>query len=155
MPLVAFPAPIWAGICCLPLLQEVFTLNGADYSTPDGTCIRDYIHVQDIALAHIKAIDNSIQGIYNLGMLQGHSNLQIQMLVEKITNKEIVTFINRRREGDPPSLVADSTMFKRLADWNPVYDMSDILTSLNTWYKSPTYDALTKQRSYSNIHPAL
>jgi UDP-glucose 4-epimerase len=88
-------------------------------------------------------------------MLQGHSNLQIQMLVEKITNKEIVTFINRRREGDPPSLVADSTMFKRLADWNPVYDMSDILTSLNTWYKSQTYDALTKQRSYSNIHPAL
>jgi UDP-glucose 4-epimerase len=77
------------------------------------------------------------------------------MLVEKITNKEIVTFINRRREGDPPSLVADSTMFKRLADWNPVYDMSDILTSLNTWYKSPTYDALTKQRSYSNIQPAL
>ena len=135
--------------------NAAFTLNGADYDTPDGTCIRDYIHVQDIALAHIKAIDNSIQGIYNLGMLQGHSNLQIQMLVEKITNKEIVTFINRRREGDPPSLVADSTMFKRLADWNPVYDMSDILTSLNTWYKSPAYDALTKQRSYSNIQPAL
>jgi UDP-glucose 4-epimerase len=114
-----------------------FTLYGTGYNTEDGTCVRDYIHVQDVADAHIKAIEENYAGIYNIGTGEGKTNLQIQMEVEKYTNEELVTFIDKRREGDPDYLVADpfSLGFK------PKYSIKDIIRSLDLWYASPIYNS--------------
>ena len=127
--------------------DEAFTLYGSSYNTPDGTCIRDYIHVADLASAHVRAIDSDITGIYNLGSLNGTSNLEMQMLVEKITGKEIVTIIQNNREGDPPRLVADSTKFKAIAGWVPSYSVEDIVKDAYKWYQSDTFAKLKTEAS--------
>lgn len=124
------------------LNDTTFTMYGWDYPTPDGTCIRDYIHVADIANAHIKAIDRFVEGIYNLGSFAGMSNLQIQNKIEEITNKQIVTNIEPRRKGDPAKLIADSSKFRSMHGWIPEYDLDSIIKDAHTWYTSETYKSL-------------
>jgi UDP-glucose-4-epimerase GalE len=99
------------------------TLFGDDYPTPDGTCIRDYIHVSDLAQAHIAAIEHLLGGgksdVFNVGTGAGQSVKQVLAAVEKVTGKKVPHTIGPRREGDPPSLVADSRKLQRALGWRP------------------------------------
>jgi UDP-glucose 4-epimerase len=116
--------------------NQCFYLYGDKYNTPDGTCVRDYIHVEDLAQAHIAAVDPSLQsGIYNLGTQKGHSNKEIIALAEKITQKNIQVQVVEQRVGDPPMLIADATKFLQLGLWQPKHDISDMIQHAWTWYK--------------------
>jgi UDP-glucose 4-epimerase len=99
------------------------TLFGDDYPTPDGTCIRDYIHVSDLASAHIVAIEYLLRGgksdVFNVGTGAGQSVKEVLAAVEKVTGKKVPHTIGPRREGDPPSLVADSRKLQNALGWRP------------------------------------
>ncbi|HEY3454370.1 MAG TPA: UDP-glucose 4-epimerase GalE [Bryobacteraceae bacterium] len=99
------------------------TLFGDDYPTPDGTCIRDYIHVSDLAQAHIVAIEHLLRGgksdVFNVGTGAGQSVKQVLAAVEKVTGQKVPHTIGPRREGDPPSLVADSRKLQNVLGWRP------------------------------------
>lgn len=98
------------------------TIFGGDYPTPDGTCIRDYIHVTDLADAHVKAmakLDEVPQIQLNLGTGSGCSNLQVVKAVEKVAGKKLQPVIGPRRPGDPPELVADAAAAERMLEWKP------------------------------------
>jgi UDP-arabinose 4-epimerase len=111
---------------------------GNDYATPDGTCIRDYIHVTDLADAHIKALEYLLEGgksnIYNLGTETGYSVNEIIDQASIITGKEIATLIAPRRPGDPPSLIADSTKIRQELNWKLRYsELGSILSTAWNW----------------------
>ncbi len=99
------------------------TLFGDDYPTPDGTCIRDYIHVSDLADAHIVAVDYLLNGgksdSFNVGAGSGHSVKEVLAAVERVTGKKPPFTVGPQREGDPPSLVADSTKLQKTLGWQP------------------------------------
>ena len=133
---------IFAKLFDAAIKDESFTLNGI-YKTPDGSCIRDYVHVLDIAEAHITAIEKDISGIYNISTGKGHSNLEIQKIVETFLNKEIVTIIGNKREGDPAMLTASSLLLSN-GIWKPKYNMSDVVTHLNEWYTSDNFKSLQR-----------
>ena len=100
------------------------TLFGDDYPTPDGTCIRDYIHVMDLADAHILAVENLLSDghsdVLNVGTGVGHSVKEVLAAVEKVTGQKAPFTMGPRREGDPPSLVADSRKLQGALGWEPV-----------------------------------
>ena len=101
---------------------QEFTIYGDDYDTPDGTCVRDYIHVEDLAKAHLLALDkleSSKHYIYNLGNGNGFSNNQVLQAVEKVTGKSLKQKVGPRREGDPATLVASSDRAKQELGWQP------------------------------------
>jgi UDP-glucose 4-epimerase len=99
------------------------TIFGDDYATPDGTCIRDYIHVSDLADAHIFAVEHLLKGgesdAFNVGTGQGQSVKEVLAAVERVTGRKAPHTIGPRREGDPPSLVADSTKLQAKLGWKP------------------------------------
>ena len=99
------------------------TIFGDDYPTPDGTCIRDYIHVSDLADAHVLAVEHLLEGggsdAFNVGTGEGHSVREVLNAVERVTGKRVPHKIGLRREGDPPSLVADSRKLQRALGWAP------------------------------------
>jgi UDP-glucose 4-epimerase len=99
------------------------TIFGDDYDTPDGTCIRDYIHVSDLAGAHVFALEHLLNGggsnVFNVGTGYGHSVKEVLAAVEKVTGKPVPYAIGPRREGDPPSLVADSQKLQTTLGWQP------------------------------------
>ncbi len=101
------------------------TLFGNDYPTPDGTCIRDYIHVNDLAQAHILALEYLMNGgaseQFNVGTGTGHSVLEVVRAVEAVTGRQVPSTIGPRREGDPPALVAASDKLKNTLGWMPHY----------------------------------
>ena len=105
------------------LTGKPVTLFGDDYPTPDGTCIRDYIHVSDLAEAHIFAIEHLLAGgpsdVFNVGTGSGHSVKEVVAAVEGVTGKKVPHTIGPRREGDPPSLVADSKKLQSTLGWRP------------------------------------
>lgn len=113
----------------IPLLLKAIltgkpvTLFGDDYPTEDGTCIRDYIHVSDLAQAHIFAVEHLLNGgasdYFNVGTGAGHSVKEVLASVERVTGKKVPHEIGPRREGDPPSLVADSTKLQKTLGWTP------------------------------------
>src|SRR6476646_9638916 len=98
-------------------------LFGDDYPTPDGTCIRDYIHVSDLAQAHVVSIEHLLRGgksdVFNVGTGVGQSVKQVLAAVEKVTGTKVPHTIGPRREGDPPSLVADSRKLQTALGWRP------------------------------------
>lgn len=104
--------------------NQPVTLFGDDYATPDGTCIRDYIHVVDLASAHIAALEHLLGGghsdAFNVGTGAGLSVLEVMRAVEKVTGKTVPHTIGPRREGDPPLLVANSDKLQRTFGWKPV-----------------------------------
>lgn len=115
--------------------QQTFTLNGTDYPTEDGTCVRDYIHVADLAQAHINAMVPEIpSGIYNLGTSTGISNAEIINTARTITDKPIDVQTGPKREGDPAVLTADATKFMNISGWEPQYDLYDIIGHAWAWY---------------------
>jgi len=107
------------------------TIFGNDYPTPDGTCLRDFVHVSDLAEAHVLALDYLIRGhkedFLNLGTGKGHSVNEIVSIVEKVTSRKVPTVIGKRRPGDPPELVADNTRAKNCLGWAPKFDDPEII----------------------------
>ena len=110
---------------------------GSDYPTPDGTSIRDYIHVNDLAGAHVKALDRLAAGkesfAVNLGTGSGHSVLEVISSVEKITGKRVPRKIVARRAGDPPALVANPAKAQALLEWKATRGLSDIVETAWNW----------------------
>jgi UDP-arabinose 4-epimerase len=118
-------------------LRAEIQIFGADYDTPDGTCIRDYIHVSDLAEAHVLALQalqsGALSTAYNLGNGQGFSVREVIKEVENITGRMIHSRIASRRPGDPARLVGDATLVKKDLDWKPRF--SDLTTILETaWW---------------------
>lgn len=112
-----------------------FTLYGTDYPTDDGTCIRDYIHVEDLAEAHIVAVDQSIPSdIYNLGTNLGNSNLAVIQLASQIAGQDISVLHGSQREGDPAILTADAGKFMVVSGWKPKFDLKDMIAHAWAWY---------------------
>ena len=119
---------------------EEFVLHGDDYKTLDGTCIRDYIHVLDLAKTHILALEALVQGhktdFYNAGTGKGYSNKQVIEMVEKVTGKKVKVKIGPRRPGDANELVADAAKFQKEFNWRPQHsDLRIIIESAYNWHK--------------------
>lgn len=113
--------------------REFITVFGNDYNTFDGTCIRDYIHVVDLADAHIKAMEYLNEGhhsdIFNLGSESGYSNLQIVETARKVTGHPIPMKIGNRRPGDPDKLVASYQKAEKILGWKPTNNIEYIIAS--------------------------
>jgi UDP-glucose 4-epimerase len=115
--------------------NKTFTLNGDNFETPDGTCVRDYIHVEDLANAHIVAMNKDIPSdIYNLGTNVGNSNLAVIQLAAQITKTSIPAVHGPKREGDPAVLTADAGKFMGVSTWQPKFDLEDIICHAWAWY---------------------
>ena len=111
-------------------------IYGTDYPTPDGTCIRDYIHIIDLAQAHILALAPVKQGFYNLGNGDGYSVREVIRTCEEVTGKAIPALEKPRRVGDPPKLVASAERAMRELNWKPKYPkLTDIVSTAWAWHK--------------------
>jgi len=104
---------------------------GEDYETEDGTCVRDYVHVEDLARAHITAMERLLSGsptdIINLGTTKGSSVREVIRMVEKVTGSKLKISVGPRRAGDPPRLVAGSKKARNLLGWTPAHDLESIV----------------------------
>lgn len=131
----------------IPLVLEValgqrknIKVFGDDYPTPDGTCIRDYIHVDDLATAHVAALEKLESGSQlklNLGTGQGASVKEVIEASRRVTGHPIAAEIVARREGDPPQLVADASLANKTLDWQPKYtDIEEIVASAWKWHQA-------------------
>jgi UDP-glucose 4-epimerase len=117
-------------------------LFGQDYDTPDGTCIRDYIHVDDLASAHILAIhhlnNGGESGVFNLGSNHGYSVNEVIQTAAEVTGKDVPLTYAARRPGDPATLVADASLAKKVLGWQPQYcDLAQIITHAWAWEQAP------------------
>jgi UDP-glucose 4-epimerase len=114
--------------------KEAVTIFGTDYDTPDGTCIRDYIHVNDLAEAHILALESLVgkgrSSVFNLGNGRGFSVREVIRTAERVTGKRIVTMEGNRRQGDPARLVASSVRIMEQLGWRPA--LADLETIVAT-----------------------
>jgi len=111
-------------------------IHGTDYETPDGTCIRDYIHIVDLARAHILALGASTSAFYNLGTGGGSSVREVVSACAKITRRRISTIERPRRPGDPPRLVASSEKIKKELGWRPQFQsLEAIIESAWKWHE--------------------
>lgn len=118
--------------------REAVDIFGADYPTPDGTCIRDYIHVDDLATAHVAALEKLKPGMQlklNLGTGHGASVQEVIDLCREITGRPIPARTVARREGDPPQLVADASAAKRELGWQARYSIREIIESAWAWHR--------------------
>lgn len=120
--------------------REVLNIYGEDFDTPDGSCIRDYIHVEDLANAHIEAIsylEKNDSDIFNLGYAKGYSVKEIVNSIKNVTNCEFKTQIVEKREGDPAFLVADNSKILDKMKWKPKFDnLEFICKSAYEWEKN-------------------
>ncbi len=117
---------------------EGFTINGTEHETPDGTCIRDYIHVDDLARAHVLALQTleSSRGAhaYNLGTGKGFSVKQVADTVKQVTGRDFPVDCGPPRPGDPPVLVADARLARNRLQWTPRYtDLAEIIRTAWRW----------------------
>jgi len=115
--------------------KESCSIFGTDYPTPDGTCIRDYIHILDLAQAHLLALAPGKQGFYNLGNGDGYSVREVIDTCKKISGKEIAVIDEPRRPGDPPRLIADASKAMTELGWKPRFaKLEDIIRSAWNWH---------------------
>ena len=131
----------------IPLVLEVpagrredIKIFGTDYPTPDGTCIRDYIHVSDLSGAHLLALDSLLSGgdsaVYNLGNNRGYSVREVIELARKVTGKPIPIIEADKRQGDPAILIASSDKIKKKLGWKPEYeDLETIIKTAWKWHQ--------------------
>jgi UDP-glucose 4-epimerase len=111
-------------------------IYGTDYPTPDGTCIRDYIHIVDLARAHILALTPGKQGYYNLGNGDGYSVREVIRMCQEISGRKITAIEKPRRPGDPPRLVASALKARQELDWRPkLPKLADIVASAWKWHQ--------------------
>ncbi|KKU09146.1 MAG: UDP-glucose 4-epimerase [Candidatus Woesebacteria bacterium GW2011_GWB1_45_5] len=117
-----------------------FTLFGDDYLTPDGTCIRDYIHVLDLVETHSLALQKLFDGaesaFFNAGLGQGYSNKEVIGAVEKVTGQKVKVKVEPKRAGDADALYASNEKIKKELNWMPKYSLEDIVKSAHLWHKS-------------------
>jgi UDP-glucose 4-epimerase len=115
--------------------REHAQVFGTDYPTPDGSCIRDYIHVTDLAQAHALALEVKESGFFNLGIGGGVSVLEVIEACRKITGKNIPIVTQARRPGDPPRLIASAQKAREVLGWRPQYEqIEDIVSSAWSWH---------------------
>ena len=111
--------------------RETIKVFGTDYDTPDGTCIRDYIHVDDLASAHVVALKHLIGGgdggVFNCGYGRGLSVQEILDTVAKVSNVDFAREVSDRRAGDPPSLIADTKKIREQLGWEPKYNDTELI----------------------------
>ncbi|MFH1639360.1 MAG: UDP-glucose 4-epimerase GalE [Chloroflexota bacterium] len=121
------------------------SIFGTDYRTPDGTCIRDYVHVQDIARGHILALDSLVKGdnqsnTYNMGSEKGYSVLEVVRTTEAVTGLQVPVRMGERRAGDPPELIASATRIREELGWQMEYcHLRDIIATAWQWHKLHPY----------------
>ena len=124
-------------ICRSVINDEPLMIYGNQYNTEDGTCVRDYTHVFDIASAHLAAMnyldDNGVSGAFNIGAGRGNSILSVIKEFEKVTGKQVKYEYADRRPGDPPTTYADITKTKNAFGWTPIYNISDIVKHAYDW----------------------
>lgn len=121
--------------------REKFSIFGDDYQTPDGTNIRDYIHVDDLATAHVKALKylekEKTSNYFNAGIGKGYSNKEIVDMIRKITGIDFKVEIGPRRPGDPDAVYADNSKIKKVLGWEPKYsDLETIIKTAWNWHKN-------------------
>jgi UDP-glucose 4-epimerase len=129
------PAVLHAAFAGAPPL----VVHGDDWPTPDGTCVRDYVHVEDLARAHVAALaalDDGLRGALNLGTTAGHSVREVVAAAAEVTGRHIPVTVGPRRAGDPPALVADATRAARELGWTPRATLRDVLASAWTWMQA-------------------
>lgn len=118
--------------------QEAIAVFGKDYHTPDGTAVRDYVHVCDLASAHVAAVERLCTGglsaSYNLGTQRGYSVLEVIELARQVTGRQIPVVFKPRRAGDPAVLVASSELAQRELGWTPKFDLQAILETAWHWH---------------------
>ncbi len=134
----------------IPLVLQVasgrrssVSVFGRDYDTPDGTCIRDYIHIHDLCSAHLLALKSLMNGAesqsYNLGNGSGFSVQEVIYVAEQVTGRKISVVDSPRRYGDPARLVADSRLARQKLGWQPQYaDLATIIEHAWKWEKRMT-----------------
>lgn len=130
--------------------REELAIFGDDYATPDGTCIRDYVHVVDLIDAHILALEYLKAGnesnIFNLGSSTGFSVKEMVETARQVTGKEIPAKVEPRRAGDPSTLIASSKKAQTILGWNPKFpDVKDIISSAWQWHESHPTGYQTKK----------
>jgi UDP-glucose 4-epimerase len=117
--------------------REKIMICGDDYETPDGTCIRDYIHIVDLAQAHILALTSDVSGAFNLGTGKGNSVKQVIEAAREITGHPIPAKLGPRRPGDPAKLVAGAEKAHKILKWKPKFTtLGSIVQSAWNWHKS-------------------
>ncbi|HVI52537.1 MAG TPA: UDP-glucose 4-epimerase GalE [Candidatus Sulfotelmatobacter sp.] len=120
--------------------RAALQIYGDDYPTPDGTCVRDYIHVSDLAQAHLRALDwlESHSGFhaFNLGNGKGYSVNEVVKAVERVSGCEVPVIMSKRRDGDSPALVANSRQAQEILGWTPrIASLDDIVASAWNWHQ--------------------
>ena len=132
--------------------REFLQVNGQDYNTPDGTCVRDFIHTLDLASAHVLALKKVLEATttvsqsINLGTKNGYSITQVIEATKKVTGKDIPLKYGPRRSGDPDQLIADNTKAFEYLGWKPQHsDLETILDSAWKWYQSKGRDIQAKK----------
>ncbi len=122
---------------------DAVQINGSDYDTRDGTCIRDYIHVLDLATAHHAAIDHLVGGgqslCVNLGTAHGASVMDVVNVSRSVTGRDIKVKYGQRRSGDPAALVADYSRASSVLSWKPEYDLNSIISNAWNWEQNRKY----------------
>lgn len=116
--------------------RPALSVFGTDYPTPDGTCIRDYVHVTDLADAHLRALQrlDTASVVYNLGSSQGHSVRDVIQSVERVTGRRVPVEFSERRPGDPPVLVASSERIRSETGWQPRFqNLDEIVSTALQW----------------------
>lgn len=117
--------------------RKEFTIFGNDFKTKDGTCIRDYVHVSDLALAHISTAEyicnKQANAIFNVGSNNGYSNLEVLRTFEKVLDHKIDFKFGPKREGDPAILIADTTAIRQALNFNPKHNLEDMIKSELSW----------------------
>jgi UDP-glucose-4-epimerase GalE len=149
----------------IPLVLAASTENGpelqvygSDYPTPDGTCVRDYIHVNDLADAHVRALQYLEKSgdllAINLGTGRGHSVLEVIQAAESATGRPVRRKIGPRRPGDPPVLVADPAKAQKVLGWTAKRNFADIVSSAWTWMQKTSSGSITAGNAcQSEIRP--
>jgi UDP-glucose-4-epimerase GalE len=121
-------------------MREYLEIYGTDYPTPDGTCVRDYVHVSDLAEAHVLTLEYLAAGressAFNLGSERGYSVREVIATVEEVTGRRVPTRVSPRRKGDPPVLVAESQRARELLHWKPTRSLRDMVATAWNWQQS-------------------
>jgi UDP-glucose 4-epimerase len=107
---------------------------GGDYATPDGTCVRDYIHVSDVADAHVRAVEQKKEGVFNLGTNEGHSVLDLIKLFNDVSGKDVKYTVVERRKGDTAIAVANATKAQSELNWEPKHTLKEMVQSTLSVY---------------------
>ena len=120
--------------------QATFEIYGTDYPTPDGTAIRDYVHVTDLASAHVRALEYLLGGgqstVLNLGTGVGHSVKEVVKAVEAVTGRPVDALASPRREGDPPVLIANPERARQVLKWRAeIAGLTDIVRTAVQWHR--------------------